>query len=208
MPTDPRGVSPRTEGSVMRKTHEKLLMLGVAVLLLIPLAASAADQTVEVQVLAAGTLSIDVESDFGLGWVVPETSTDLRDFWMGITNTTTSGWQVNVTGTDLQSFDWDCDEQDNCTRVVHTSPSVIDASAIHVRGGDQDHWPASPDAIIAYEGNLTGAGVPFILMDGTATAYGSFGFDEGQRAAVRVDVPAGAAEANYFTTLTYTITGS
>ena len=187
----------------MRNTHERIVALGVAVLLLIPLAASAADQTVEVQVLPANTLSIDVEPAFWLNGVVPGDSTYEHGFGMGITNTTASGWTVTVAGTDLQGFDNAGDGE----RVPneHTIP----ATAIYVRGGDADHgW--GPDAIIAYGENFTAANTPFTLMVGTDRAYGQFGWGPGEQESpvVRVDVPALAVETNYYTTLTYTITGS
>jgi hypothetical protein len=175
-------------------------------LLLIPVAASAADQTVELQVLPEDTLSIDVQDEMALDAVVPGTSTQLQEFWMGITNTTSGGWDVDVTGTDLLAYNMECDEfGENCVRVA-TGPT-IDASAIFVRGGDQDNW-GDAGAITAHEGNLTAAGTPFDLMEGTSVASGSFGLDE-QPPAVRVDVPAGVTDyASYYTTLTYTITGS
>lgn len=194
------------KGIVVRKPHERLVLLTAMALLLIPVAASAADQTVDVQVLAEDTLSIDVEPEIYLDSVVPGVSTQLAEFGMGITNTKATGWDVDVTGTDLLAYDMDCDEQgENCTRVP-TGPT-IDASAIYVRGGDQDNW-GDPTAIVASEGSLTAAGTPFDLMTGTNVAYGSFGLDE-QRPAVRVDVPGdGVDYANYYTTLTYTITAS
>lgn len=190
----------------MRKTQRGLVLLAAMALLLIPVAASAADQTVELQVLPEDTLSIDVQTEMGLDAVVPGVSTQLQEFWMGITNTTSGGFVVTVSGTDLLAFEMECDEfGENCLRNP-TGPS-IDASAIYVRGGDQDNW-GDPTAITPAEGNLVAAGTPFDLMAGTSVAYGSFGLDE-QPPAVRVDVPGTVVDyASYYTTLTYTITGS
>jgi hypothetical protein len=196
------------KGGVLRKRHRGIVVLVAMIMLVIPVAASAAEQTVEVEVLPSDTLSIDVESELHLGSVVPETSTDLVEFWMGITNTTSGGWAVTVSGTDLQAFDWDCDEEENCTRVDREGVT-LDASAFFVRGGDQDNW-GMPGAIVASEGNLTGAGVPFDLMTGTSDAYGSFGLDD-QRPAVQLDIPTVPGNdyyGQYYGTLTYTITGA
>lgn len=190
----------------MRKTHRGLVMLAAMALLSIPVAASAADQTVDLQVLPEDTLSIDVEGELYLDAVVPGQSTQLYEFYMGIVNTTAGGWTVSVTGTDLQAYDMECDEYgENCYR--NPTGPTIDASAIFVRGGDQDNW-GDPGAIVPDESNLVDSSTPFDLMVGTSVATGSFGLDE-QRPAVRVDVPGSVVDyANYYTTLTYSITAS
>lgn len=188
----------------MRKRQRGLVVLAAMILLLIPIAASAADQTVEVSVLPEDTLSIDVESEAFFGGVLPGESTELYEFWMGITNTKSSGWQVTVSATDLQAYHWEDDGGGGQVR-VHDA-GLIDASAIHVRGGDQDNW-GDEGAITAYEDNLTAADTPFQLMDGTSVAYGSFGLDD-QRPAVRIDVPGGTTYGDYYSTLTYTISAS
>lgn len=174
----------------------------VLMLLLIPAAVAAgADQIVEVSVLPADTLSIDVEGEFGLDAVVPGGTTPERVFWMGITNTTSGGWEVTVDGTDLQSFTLECDEWgENCQRTLTDPLSTIDASNLYLRGGDQDNW-GDETAIVAYEGNL---GAPLLLMEGTAVANGSFGIDNPQPS-VQLTVPGDATFGDYYTTLTYTI---
>lgn len=201
----------------MRKTHRGIGLLAVMALLLLPVAASAAEQEVDLQVLPEDTLSIDVESGIYLDPVVPGTSTGLAEFWMNITNTTAGGWDVDVSATDLLAYEgMECDDYgENCVRNLTPSVANIDASHIFVRGGDQDNWgdPDGPGAITPHEGYLTGAGVSFDLMEGTSVASGSFGLDH-QRPGVQVDVPAEVGSVdlneytNYYTTLTYTITGS
>lgn len=191
----------------MRIQRTRVIALGVLMVLAIPAAATAADQTVEVTVLPADTLSISVEQEFGLGVIVPGQTSGLYEFGMEITNTTSTGWQVTVSGTDLQSFFWDCDEWgENCTR-QSTDPSyTIDASAFYVRGGDQNNW-GDDTAIAPYEGSLAAAGSPFTLMEGTSVAYGRFSLDE-QRPGVALNIPVGAEYADYYGILTYTITGT
>lgn len=177
----------------------------VAVLLtvlVLPGAAGATTQVVEVSVIGADTLAIDVEEEFGLGVLVPGATSE-RGFWMGITNTTSGGWEVYVEATDLTSFWHDCDEFGNCTRVDTDPLYTIDAGNLYMRGGDQDDWGDSA-AITAYEGNLVGAATAFLLMEGTSVAYGSFNVDNPQPS-VELTVPGTADVADYYTTLTYTI---
>lgn len=198
----------------MRKTHRWLPLLTASVMLLIPVAASAADQTVELQVLPEDTLSIDVEGEIYLDAVVPGVSTQAYEFGMAITNTTTTGWAVTVSGTDLQGYNWNCDG-DDCTRDL--TGYTIPASAIYVSPGDQNNWgddnaitPGGDVSGTTGEVNLASAATPYELMVGTSVASGSFGIDE-QRPAVRVEVPgtvgdvSGDEYSNYYTTLTYTI---
>ena len=175
----------------MRIQRARAIALGVLMVLAIPAAATAADQTVEVTVLPADTLSISVEEEFGLGVIVPGQNTEV----------------VTVTGTDLSSFYWDCDEWgDNCTRQPTDPSYTINASAFYVRGGDQNNW-GDDTAIVAYEGNLVAAGSPFTLMEGTSVASGRFGLDE-QRPGVALNIPSGADYADYYGILSYTITGT
>lgn len=186
----------------MRSRTWRLITVGAALLgLLVPAAAaSGADQTVEVTVLPAGTLAIEVEYDFGMGVVVPGATTGERPFMMNITNTTDTGWEVWVEGTDFASFDRNCDES-GCWREpngMYTMP----ATAIYLRGGDLQWWET--DVIVPYEGYLAGAATPFLLMESGPEAYGQFGVNEPEPA-VSVTVPGDAAIAEYYTTLTYTI---
>lgn len=196
----------------MSKTRRGIGLLAAMALLLIPLAASAADQEVQIDVLPEGTLSIDVEGEIYFGPFVPGADTGLAEFYMGITNLAGSGWQVDVSGTDLIGFNWDCPQGDECTRVA--TGYTIPANAISVRGGDQDNW-GIPGAIepVAGEVNLVAADTPYLLMTGTADASGSFGLDE-QRPGVRIQVPitvgdvSGDEYSSYYTILTYSIIGS
>lgn len=198
----------------MRIGRARAIALGVLVVLAIPTAATAAEQTVEVTVLPADTLSISVEEEVGLGVIVPGQETGLYEFGMEITNTTGSGWEVTVTGTDLTSFSWDCDEfGENCTRQPTDPLYTIGASAFYVRGGDQNNWEGGDTAIVAYDGYLAAAGSPFTLMEGTSIASGRFGLDE-QRPGVALNIPSTVGEtepgefADYYGILTYTITGT
>ena len=172
--------------------------------LLAPVAAIAADQTVEVNVLPADTLAITyIETDFGLGAVVPGGIAIENGFSIGITNTTSGGWEVTVESTDFTSFYRENCDENGCDRFDTDPLYTIDVSNLYITGGDVDHWD-DPGAITPDEGNLAGAGIPMILVEGTSVAYGSFGLHE-DATSLQLSVPAAAEIAEYWATLTYTI---
>lgn len=184
----------------MRTATTTAIVLG----LLVPaVTVAGADQEVDVTVLPADTLTIEVEGEFGLGIVVPDSTTPEHGIWMNITNTYISqGWEVYVDGEDLQNFHWECDEfGDNCYRAIDGTYSIPE-TGFYLRGGDQNDWD-DESAITAYEGNL-GAN-PLLLMEGTAVARGGFGVDNPQPT-IQLTVPSGTEVGyDYTATLTYTI---
>jgi hypothetical protein len=172
--------------------------------LLAPLAAIATDQTVEVSVLPADTLAVDVESDIGLGAAVPGSMTPENGFQMNIMNTTGGGWFVTVEATDLTSFDREnCDEY-GCDRVPTSPLYTIDAGNIYMRGGHDEVFGVS--VLIFHEGFLTAAATPALVVEGSAAAYGSFSI-ENPNPSVQVQIPPAQEIADYWATLTYTIMG-
>ena len=187
----------------MKFRYWRVTVLAVVMVLLAPMAAIAADQTVEVNVLAAGTLAIDVEHDFGLGVAVPGATTAENGFHMYITNVSSGGWEVTVESTDLTSFNRENCEEWGCDRVDTDPLYTIDASNLYFKGGDADHW-GDPGAVTGHTTFLAGAGTPEKILEGTADAYGAFDISE-PHTSVQVTVPALQAIAEYWATLTYTI---
>ncbi len=180
-----------------------ITVMAVLVGLLVPAAAAVgADQEVDVSVIPADTLSIDVEPSIGYAQVVPGGSTTEAPFGMNITNTTANGWQVSVVGTDLHSYNWENCDETGCYNRLPTDPSyTIPASSIYVKGGGVSWMEAG--VITSYEGVLGGT-EPLLLMVATADAFGSFGIDN-PNPTVQVNVPSDAAVADYWATLTYTV---
>lgn len=190
----------------MKFRYWRVTALAVVMVLLAPIAAIAADQTLDVSVLPADTLAIDVEAEMGWPPVVPGATTVESAFQMYITNTYAgAGWEVTVEATDFESFTWDCDEF-GCTRIPDVTPSVIDASNLKMRSGYVDHW-GDPGAITTHEDFLAGAGMPFLLLEGTDVAYGAFDIQD-PNPTVQLTVPGDADLADYWATLTYTIMGA
>ena len=186
----------------MKFRYWRVTVLAVVMVLLAPMAAIAAEQTVEVSVLPAGTLAIDVEHDFGLGVAVPGEMTGERGFHLNITNTTATGWKVTVESTDLTSFYHDnCDEW-GCDRFDTSPLYTMGADNIYMRGGFQE-W-GDPNQLTFYEGYLTAADTAFLLLEGTSDVYGSLGIHEPQPS-IQVNVPSGQVIADYWATLTYTV---
>lgn len=178
----------------------------VVALVILPALTAAGDigqadgpQTLDVTVMGANEVSIWVEEEIGFGTIVAGSSYT-REFGMGVTNTWTDGtWQVSVTGSDLVSYEWDCDDQ-GCTRVPD-GISTIPASALTVYGGDQDNW-SDENAIVPGSGALDTSPV---ILTGTAVAYGDIGIDNPQ-SSVELDLTSLTPDyANYYTELTYTI---
>lgn len=160
--------------------------------------ALAADQDVDVQVLPADILGINVHHDLGFQIEIDQSA--IQPFGMDITNTTDGGWKVTVDGPDLQSYSWN--EQNER---VHTANTIAKSNVV-VTGGDMC-WthecdPAADSAIIPSSRAL---GDTLPIMVGTAEAYGMFGFNEGYQPTVQVTIPLGSVSDSYYTTLTYTI---
>jgi hypothetical protein len=190
----------------MKLRYWRVTALAVVMVLLVPIAAMAADQTLDVSVLEDGVLSIDVEAEMGWPAVVPGITTVESAFQMNITNTNLGdGWEVTVEATDFESFTWDCDEF-GCTRIPDLTPSVIDASNLYMRSGYVDHW-GDPGAITAHEGFFSAAAAPFQLLNGSDVAYGSFEIQD-PNPSVQLSVPGDADLGDYWATLTYTIMGT
>lgn len=176
--------------------------LAVSMVLGLTSLALAADQRVDVSVLEAGVLSVEVEEAFGLGVVVPGEETGERDFWMQITNTTPDGWQVFADSTDLLEFEWGepCDHH-GCTPYPIDGGATISKGNLRIYGGDLDWWE-DIDAIQSFEvipGYDAG-----LLVEATSEAFGRFELNE-PRPAVELLTPSDAAFGDYFTTITYTI---
>jgi hypothetical protein len=194
----------------MRIRH--LFLACLAVLLVIPAftAAWAEDQHIEVTVVAADTLAISVETDFGLDIAVPGRISNDRGFWMGVTNTVVDQpWQITVDAQDLVRFTWGepCDDQGNCTRIDTTD--TIAKTNLYLKGGYNDWTNETGDPIFTSNESYLPSSGGMWLTRGTADAYGSFGFD--QNPSIRLDAPAevgtdlGPDLGDYHTTVTYTI---
>jgi hypothetical protein len=175
----------------------------MAAALALPAPALGADQDVDVQVLPANALGISVQEGLGFAIVIGESAT--QPFGMGITNTTGGGWIVTVDGPDLQSYTWgQCDETGCYDRIL--TGNTIPKSNVVVTGGDAS-WSeddAATDSTITPYSVALGDN-PVTIMEGTADAWGMFGFGPPHDPTVQVTIPAGSAYDQYYTTLTYTI---
>lgn len=165
-------------------------------------------QDVDVRLMDQGVIGIwvDGQIDLGLAVVDPlvDTNTYPQEFGLGITNTTTSGWEVYVTAPDFESFDWDwenCDDQGNCPRLPTDPVYTIPASGLYLNGGDEDL--GDPSYLTSNSGYLVNDPLTPLLA-GTADAFGEFGINN-PPASMYLTVPAGATAASYWTTVTYTI---
>ena len=186
------------------------LVAMMTVVLMMPAAVLGADQDVDVQVFPANTLAIEVQDQLGFAMVPGQTN--VQPFWMQVTNTTSGAWQVTVDGNDLQSYDWtDCDEWGCDTRIPTDPLNTIPKSNVAVTGGDSCWFgecdPAADPVVTAYAAALSEVG-PVLIMEGTAEAWGSFGFGPPPyEPTIGLTIPADAVTAQYWTTLTYTIMG-
>lgn len=190
--------------------RRRLLAPLAAVLLMIPAAtASAADQDVQVHILPSNALEVSVDewTDFG-GLEVGQTGH--YDFWLNVTNTTTEGWQVDVTGGDLYSFYWENCNENGCFNPIATDPTYFIAKAnLVLTGGDLDWWDGddpSGDTIRPFTGSPGDPGTPFTILQATSFAHGEFGLDN-PNTYMELTIPEGTEVGQqYHTTLTYTIT--
>jgi hypothetical protein len=177
-----------------------------AVALMIPAAtAYAADQDVQVHVLPSNALEVSVDgwADFG-GLEVGQTGH--YDFWLNITNTTSGGWQVDVTGGDLYPFVWEGCNENGCYNPIVVAGDPISKSNLVVQGGDLDRWDGQDDVVVPFAGNPGDEGTPFVVVQATPPAHGEFGLDN-PMSYLELTIPEGTAEGQpYHTTLTYTIT--
>ena len=186
------------------KSRVFLVAIATAVLLMPATTVFGADQDVDVQVLPADTLGINIHNGIGFAIEIGESAT--QPFGMDITNTTDGGWFVTVDGPDLQSYEWaNCDEMGCYDRTV--TGNTIPKSNVVVTGGDAC-WTNECDP--ATDSTITSSAValgdnPVTIMEGTSEAYGLFGFGEPYDAKVQVTIPAGSVYGQYFTVLTYTI---
>ena len=161
-------------------------------------AALATEQWVEVDVLEAGIISIDVEHQTGLGYVFPGQTTPERYFWMQVTNTVEGqGWQVSADGPDLMRFDG----HDEFGAPNWVATDTIAKTHLKVSGGAAPHW----DVVhVTYSEQSLGAAQP--IMQGSAGAFGTFGIHDPEPY-VKVDLTGltEVAFGSYGTTITYTI---
>jgi len=188
----------------MKFRYWRITVLAVVMVLMAPLAAIAAEQTVDIEVLPADTLTIDVQWELGLGAAVPGGTTAGNDFEISITNTTSGGWAVTVEAEDFKSYTYDnCDDY-GCERVDTDPLYTMGAQYIHMDSGEQN-W-GDPNQLTLHAGYLTAAYTPFALLEGTSDVYGSLGIHD-RYPSIKVSVPGGQELASYWTTLTYTIEG-
>jgi hypothetical protein len=184
----------------------------MALLLVIPAAsaygAEPKNQEVNVHILPADTLAIQVQEWADFGGMVPDT-TQHQDFWLSVVNTTAGGWEVTVTGEDLTSFNWENCNMGGCYNPIPTDPLyTIPKSALVVSGGDLDWWDQddpSLDAIRTFAGPPGDVALPLTILQGTSYAHGEFGLDNPQ-ASLDLTIPADAEPMQqYRTVLVYTI---
>jgi hypothetical protein len=165
-----------------------------------------ADQFVDVQILAADTLTIEVQDGIGFGPVV-EGAGVTDDYWfnMNVTNTTANGWTVTVRGDDFLRYYWEnCDEFGCSDRLQADDPPVyFDSEYLYVHGGSWGNWANElVDVIDAFGVNVSQT--PQTIMTASPAAFGYLHFDPGPYA--RLTVPETVpAYGDYYTTLTYTI---
>jgi len=158
--------------------------LAVVMVLAAATAAAAVDQTVNVNVQPEDALGIQVQEYIDLGVEVGQSS-GWHEFDMQILNTTSSGWKVEATSTDLFGYTEDCDEHgENCE--VTLTGNDIPATALELAGGDQDDW-GDPGAITGFTGSLHNT-TALKILEGTAVPQGWFGIND-QRTALRVSTP-------------------
>lgn len=178
----------------------------MALLLLIPAAtAYGADQEVYVQVLPPDTLAISVEQSANFGGVELGQARHY-DFWMGVTNTTADGFNVTVSGNDLESFEWEGCDESGCWNPIPTGTTIPSTSLV-VNGGDLDWWDvdAGYDVVVPASVSVTPAAQTIVTAG--AAAHGEFGFDN-PMASLDLTIPMDAtAMLQYRTVLTYTING-
>lgn len=170
----------------------RLLATSVAVLLLTPSAtAYGEDQELKVRVLPADTLAITVDATVDFG-TLEVGETGHVDIAISVINTTSSAWQVTVSGDDLTSAG---------------SAFSIDRANLVVHGGDADLW-GDPNVVDSLSGPLGDAGSPLTIVQGTADAYGEIKLDSPQ-ARIDLTIPAGTEPLQqYRTVLVYTITAA
>lgn len=186
--------------------RHRLLAAIAAVLLMVPAAtASASDQDVQVHVLPSNALEVNVDmwTDFG-GLEVGETGH--YDFWMNIINTTSGGWQVDVTGGDLYPFFWENCDENGCWNPIIVPGEPISKANLFVTGGDLDWWDGQDNVVNSYTGNPGDPGTPFTVVQASSPAHGEFGLDN-PMSYLELTIPEGTVEGQqYHTVLTYTIT--
>jgi hypothetical protein len=164
-----------------------------------------ADQNVQVHVLPSNALEVNVDmwADFG-GLEVGQTGH--YDFWLNVTNTTSGGWQVDVTGDDLYPFFWEYCDENGCSNPIVVPGDPILKSNLVVAGGDLDWWDGQDNVVTPFAGNPGDPGTPLTIVQATSPAHGEFGLDNPQ-SSLELTIPEGTAEGQqYHTVLTYTIT--
>jgi hypothetical protein len=182
-----------------------LLCIGAATTAL----ANSANQTIDISVLPANTLSIAVEEGFGFGPAVPGVPTEERPFWMEVTNTTPNGWEVTVLGDDFLRWVWDgetCDDQGCYDRIPADDPAVyLDSEYLLVHGGsfaNQGWEDGGP--VTAFGVQLTQQPQTIMTASDAFGVFGRFGFDPAPY--VQLEIPETFDDfGEYTSTLTYTI---
>ena len=187
----------------------RVLVALMALLLVIPAgSAYGANQEVNVHVLPANTLAIEVDGRADFGGLLPG-DTGHYDFWIKILNTTAGGWEVTVTGEDMYSFNWEYCDQNGCHTPVPTDPLyTIAKSNLVITVGDLNWWDAEDptgDTILPFSGSPGDIALPTTILQATSYAHGEFGLDN-PRASLELTIPADAeALQQYRTDLVYTI---
>jgi hypothetical protein len=183
----------------------RLFVSLIAFMLVVPAASAyAVDQEVDVRVLPADTLSLEVDGSADFGGMEANQSQH-RDMWIKVLNTTSGGWSVTVTGDDLKSFTWEWCDQNGCHNPTFTDPLyTIPKSNLVVTGGDVGGW--DEDTIQSFSGSPGDIGTPLTLLQATSDAHGEFGLDN-PMSRLDLTIPGDAQESQqYRTVLTYTIT--
>lgn len=176
----------------------------LAVMLLIPSTVYAEDQEVTVRILPPDTLAVSVDQSLDFGGIELG-ATHHRDFWLNVVNTTAYGFDITVSGADLESFDWagGCD-MSGCHDPVYTGVTIPSTSLV-VNGGDLDWWDGQDNVVNPSSVAVTTD--PQVIISATEAAHGEFGFDN-PMASIDLTIPVDATPMlQYRTVLTYTISG-
>jgi len=188
----------------------RLLVSLMALMLVMPAAtAYGTDQSVEVTVLPAGLLTVEVDTQAGFGVMIPGGTADWG-FNMNVTNTSdpATGWEVTVDAAgDFVSGNWEyCDESGCYNWVPDEEVAAIAIANLSITGGDYPWWDGGGDEIVPGSGSFGGG--PIAIDTGSALAWGGIWLNDPIPTLV-LAVPGGTTTGlNYMTVLTYTITAT
>lgn len=169
----------------MKNRFTRIMILAMALVLSAATAAAAVDQTVEVDVQPFDALGIQVDGHVWLSVELGET-TPWQEFNMQILNTTSAGWQVTATSTDLLGYYQECDEfGENCVDVP--TGGSIPASALELWGQDQADY--TPGAVTGFDAGTLDNATAHLLLEGTPEMQGWFGI-QNPPTSLRLTAPA------------------